>query len=310
MAIVNINKKQFEKEITKLNEKIKDRIAMFGTPIEEINDNEIQIEVFPNRPDLLSYQGFKRSFLAFLGKKTGLKKYKLNKPEKNYKVLIDKSVKNIRPYTACAIIKGLKLDDEKIKEIIEIQEKLHITIGRKRKKLAIGIYPLERIKLPITYKALEPDKIKFIPLEMDREMSGLQILQRHPAGRDYAHLLAGKAKFPIFIDADKNILSMPPIINSQMTGKITEKTKDIFVECSGFDFEILKKCLNIIITCLADIGGKIYQINLGKGKITPNLTSEKMKISLENTNKLLGLNLNEKQLKRLIKKWVMITRKI
>ncbi|MCK4553279.1 phenylalanine--tRNA ligase subunit beta [Candidatus Pacearchaeota archaeon] len=326
MAIVNLNKKQFEKEIGKLDEKMQDRIAMFGTPVEEITNDELQIEVFPNRPDLLSYQGFKRSFLAFLGKKTkllqggvphkGAKKYKINKPEKNYKVYIDSSVKNIRPYTACAIVKKLKLNDNKIKELIEIQEKLHITVGRKRKKVAIGIYPLEKIKLPITFKALEPDKIRFTPLESNREMSGLEILQRHPAGKEYAHLLAGKEKFPIFIDGDKNILSMPPIINSQLTGKITEKTKEVFVECSGFDFEILSKCLNILVTSLADMGGKIYQMeikgghrsvypkvrNSGAKKITPDLTTEKMKISLTNTNKLLGLNLNEKKLKQLIEK--------
>ena len=320
MANIKFSRKIFEKEIGKLDEKMQERIAMFGTPLESFDDNEIELEIFPNRPDMLSYQGFKRSFLAFLGKKTGLAKYKINKPEKNYQVIIDSSVKNIRPWTACAIVKNLRFDDEKIKELVEIQEKLHITLGRKRKKFAIGIYPLEKIKLPITFKALEPDKIKFMPLESERKMSGLEILQRHPAGRDYAHLLAGKEKFPIFIDADKNILSMPPIINSQLTGKITEKTKDVFVECSGFDFEILKKCLNIIVTSLADMGGRVYQMELkvkhhgrtpknlpqrflqGAKKITPDLTPEKAKISLENTNKLLGLNLKEKEIKQLIKK--------
>ena len=302
MANIKLNRRIFEKEIGKLDEKMQDRIAMFGTPLESFNDEEIELEIFPNRPDLLSYHGFKRSFLAFLGKKTGLKKYKLHKPEKNYSVTIDKSVADVRPYTACAIVKELKFNNEKIKEIIDVQEKLHMTIGRKRKKLAIGIYPLEKIKLPITYEAIEPDKIKFIPLETEREMSGLQILQRHPAGRDYAHLLAGKAKFPIFIDADKNILSMPPIINSQLTGKITEETKDVFIECSGFDFNALKKCLNILVTIMADMGGEIYQMELRykKNEITPNLTPEKIKISLENTNKLLGTNLNEKQLREFL----------
>ncbi|MCK5043776.1 phenylalanine--tRNA ligase subunit beta [Candidatus Pacearchaeota archaeon] len=304
MANINLNKKQFEKEIGKLDEKMKDRIAMLGTPIEKIDANEIQIEVFPNRPDLLSYQGFKRAFLPFLGRVTGLKNYKINKPEKNYKIIVDSSLKNVRPYTACAIVKNLRLDSTKIKELVEIQEKLHITIGRKRKRIAIGLYPLEKIKLPIIYKAVEPDKIKFIPLESNKEMSGLQILQRHSTGKEYAHLLAGKAKFPIFMDADKNILSMPPIINSQLTGRVTEKTKDIFVECSGFDFELLNKCLNIIVTNLADMGGRIYQMEIKykNKKITPNLMSEKIKISLENTNKLLGLNLNEKQLKQLLEK--------
>ncbi len=223
MANIKINKKQFEKEIGKLDEKMQNKIAMFGTTLEKFNDKEIELEIFPNRPDLLSYQGFKRSFLTFLGKEDGLKEYKINKPQKDYVVKIDSSVKNIWPYAICAIVKGMKLDDEKIKEIIDLQEKLTLTLGRKRKKLGLGVYPLEEIKLPIIYKALKPDQIKFIPLESDREMSGLQILQRHPTGREYAHLLAGKPKFPIFIDANQNILSMPPIINSHKTGKITTK---------------------------------------------------------------------------------------
>jgi phenylalanyl-tRNA synthetase beta chain len=308
MASVTFPRQQFEKEIGRLDEKMQDRISMFGTPFEKIGNDEVEIEVFPNRPDLLSYRGFKRAFLGFLGKQKGLKEYKINKPEKDYLVAIDSSVKDVRPYTACAIVRGLNFNDEKIKEIVDIQEKLHLTIGRKRKKLAIGIYPLEKIKLPITFKALEPDKIKFIPLESEREMSGLQILQRHPKGREYANLLAGKAKFPVFIDSENKILSMPPIINSQLTGKITEETHDIFVECSGFDFEILSKCLNIIVTILAEMGGKIYQMELvesrthGAKKVTPNLTPEKIKVNLDNANKLLGLNLNEKEIKDLLEK--------
>jgi len=304
MANIKFSRKQFEKDVGKLDEKMQNKIAMFGTPLESFDKEEIEIEVFPNRPDLLSYQGFKRSFLAFLGRKTGMKKYNLSKPEKNFSVKIDSSVKNIRPYTACAIVKGLRFNDDKIKEVVDIQEKLHTTVGRKRKKVAIGIYPLEKVKLPITFKAMEPDKIKFIPLESNREMSGLQILQRHPTGKEYSHLLSGKTKFPIFIDANNEVLSMPPIINSQLTGKITEKTRDIFIECSGFDLEILKKCLNILVTSFAEMGGKVYQMKLNYGKkiITPDLTTEKIKISVENTNKLLGLDLNEKQITKFLEK--------
>ncbi len=306
MAIVTFSKKQFEKDIGTFDEQMKNKIPMFGTPIEREEKDEISIEVFPNRPDLLSYHGFKRSFLAFLGKKTGLVNYKINKPEENYGVIVDSSVKDIRPYTACAIVRGLQLDDEKIKEIIDIQERLHMTVGRRRKRAAIGIYPLEKIELPITFKAVEPDKIRFIPLEMDKEISGLEILQRHSAGKKYSHLLAGKIKFPIFTDSKGQILSMPPVINSKLTGKITQETRDVFIECSGFDFEILKTCLNIIVTCMADMGGKIYQMELRYGYIkkekTPDLTPRKMKLSLENANGLLGTNINEKQLKQLLEK--------
>ena len=87
MANVKLPRKELEKHI-KLNDEILEKISLFGTPLESINDNEIEIEVFPNRPDLLSLQGFLRSFKAFLGKETGLKQYKISKPDKNYIVEI------------------------------------------------------------------------------------------------------------------------------------------------------------------------------------------------------------------------------
>jgi len=303
MATVKFSRKEFEKHI-KLTKDIEGKIPLMGVSLESINDNEIELEIFPNRPDLLSMQGFLRAFKSFLGKEKGLKQYRLSKPEKNFEVIIDKSVKGVRPFTACAIVKGIKFDNERIKEVIDIQEKLHTTVGRNRKKIAIGIYPLEKIALPIRFEARKPQDIKFIPLEMDHELNGLQILQQHPTGREYAFLLEGLDKLPVFVDANKKILSMPPIINSQETGKITEQTKDIFIECSGFDFQILKKTLNILVTMFADMQGRVYQMKLKyeKPQITPNLEPEIMKLNIGNANKLLGLSLNEKDIKTLLEK--------
>lgn len=303
MTNVRFSRKEFEKEV-KLTKEAEEKISLFGTPLEALDSNEIEIEIFPNRPDLISLQGYLRGFKAFLGKSPGLQKYKIKKPEKNYKVKIDSSVKSVRPFTACAIVKNLKFDDESIKEIVDLQEKLHATIGRNRKKAAIGIYPLEKIKLPIKYEARKPSDIKFIPLETTKEMTGSEILRKHPAGRDYAHLLENVSKYPVFVDASNKILSMPPIINSHETGKITSQTKDVFVECSGSDLSVLKKILNIVITTLADLGGSVYQMDLqyGKKETTPDLTPEKMKVSIDNINKLLGLNLKEKDLEKLLPK--------
>jgi phenylalanyl-tRNA synthetase beta chain len=126
-------------------------------------------------------------------------------------------------------------------------------------------------------------------------------LQKHSAGKDYAHLLAGKQNFPIFIDADNKILSMPPIINSEHTGRVDLKTKEVFVEVSGFEEDVLNKCLNIVVTTLAEMGGKIYSIKVGK-KVTPDFKTEKMKVSVEQVNKILGLELKEKDLKPLFQK--------
>ncbi|MBS3102570.1 phenylalanine--tRNA ligase subunit beta [Candidatus Woesearchaeota archaeon] len=303
MPTINISRKVFEQLVgRKLPlEKLKDRISYLGTDLESVTENEIIVEVFPNRPDMLSVQGFARAFSSFIGAKKGLRKYTVEKS--NEKVIIEKSVADVRPYTACAIVKNLHFDDEKIKEVIDIQEKLHITYGRNRKKVAIGIYPFEKIKTPITFTAKKPEEIIFQPLESSKKMSALQILKEHPAGKAYGHLLQGREKFPVFIDANNEVLSMPPIINSHKTGKISENTKDVFIECSGFDFNVLKKCLNIIVTALSEMNGKIYSMELDYGNrkfTTPNLEPEEMKVDISYLNKLLGLKLKEPVFKKLI----------
>ena len=305
MPTITLNKTVFEKLLGKKLplEQLKDRISMLGTGLEKIEGNEIFVEIFPNRPDLLSEQGLARAVSSFIGVKKGLRKYEVISTKE--KVIIDNSVKLVRPYTACAIVKNLHFDEEKIREIIQIQEKLHVTYCRNRKKAAIGIYPLEKITFPITYKADRPEKIMFKPLEANREMSGREILNAHKTGKEYAHLLEGKDKFPFFIDAKQKILSMPPIINSEDTGRILDTTKDIFVECSGFDYETLRICLNIIVTALADMGGKIYSVELHydkERKISPNLTPRKMKFDLKYINQRLGLNLKEREAKELLER--------
>lgn len=305
MPTITINRSVFESLVGKKleEEKLREKISSMGISVEDITKEEITLEINPDRPDLLSLQGMARAFSAFIGNKTGLRKYDVKKSEE--KVIINSSVKDVRPFTACAIVKNLKFNDEKIKEIIDIQEKLHITFGRNRKKVAIGIYPCEKIKFPITFFAEEPSKVKFRPLEFPKEITGLQILSQHPTGREYAYLLEGKKKFPFFKEANGNILSMPPIINSHETGKISENTKDVFIECSGFDFNTLNKCINMIVTALADMGGQIYSIELDYGTkkiISPNLEPEKMKFDLKYANKIIGTDIKEKDLKNYFEK--------
>ena len=302
MPTVTLNKSVFERLVGKKLplEVLKDRISYLGTDLERIEGNEIHVEVFPNRPDMLSEQGFARAFSTFVGARKGIKEYSVKKSGE--KVIIDKSLKGVRPFTACAIVKNLKFDDERIREVVQIQEKLHVTYGRNRKKAAIGIYPYEKIKPPIRFLARKPEEIRFVPLESGRAMTGRQILSQNPAGREYAHLLDGLERFPIFIDANNNILSMPPIINSHETGKITGNTKEVFIECSGFNFDVLSACLNIIVTALADMGGEIYSMELeypDGSRTTPNLAPKKIRVDVDYINKRLGLDLDAKRIKQL-----------
>lgn len=300
MTILTIGRKELEKKIGKITPKIENRISMMGTPIEELTNEELSVEVFPNRSDLLSAGNFVGAIKQFIGKGK-IAVFDVNKPEKNFIVTIDKSVKSVRPHTVCAIVKDLKFDDEKIKEIVDIQEKLHGSIGRNRRKLAIGIYPLDKVVLPIRFVGRKPEDIKFIPLEAKAEMTGRQILRGHPAGREYGDLLKDADVFPVFVDADDEILSMPPIINSEKTGRIGEKTRDIFIECSGHNLVYLKKCLNIIVATLGEMGGKIYAMDVKDSKdgnfVSPDMSPEKMQFKIEDIEKTLGVKLSEKDIR-------------
>ena len=323
MPTITLNRKVFEKLVGKRlkDEQLKDRISMLGTDLESLTSEEIHVEIFPNRPDLLSEQGFARAFASFIGVKPGLATFTVHTSRQSkYEVIIDASVASVRPYTVCAVVKNLKLTDEAIREIIQIQEKLHVTYCRNRKKGAIGIYPMEKIHFPITYFAADPKSISFRPLEASCAMQAHTILTNHPTGKEYGSLLEGEKNFPFFRDAKGNILSMPPIINSHEVGKVTTATTDVFIECSGFDYQVLSVCLNMVVTALADLGGDIYGVllvssdtpkkkSLSKSSkssstpvanpsyplISPSLEPSRMLLDSAYVNKRLGLNLTVNQ---------------
>ncbi len=304
MPTINVDKKEFLKLINKklTDKEIEEKISEMGIAVEAVNNQEIIFEIFANRPDLLSKNCLVR-FVKNYFKNAKSRSYSSKKS--NYKLNVNHNVKEIRPYITCAIVKGLKLDDENLTEIIQLQEKLHITFGRNRKKISIGIYPLKEIEFPLTYEVKKPEEIKFQPLGHEIELSAYEILEKHPKGKEFKHLLESTKFYPILRDNKNKILSLIPIINSNLTGKVTGETREVFIECTGSDFNSLSKCLNIIVASLADMGGEIYSVEINSSNkkiITPNLKEEEMKIEVDYINKKLGLSLNSKEIKKLLER--------
>ena len=301
MATIDLSfsdvKKEFNKDIS--IDEFEELLFNYGFEIDSYNQNtdELKVEVTAERADVLSKEGLLRVLKVFGGYGKSLN-YSVKKPTQVLN--IDNSVKSTRPYSVCAIIKNLKLTDDRLKQIIAVQEKLHFTVFRKRSLGALGVYPLDKINFPITFCGKSPKEIKFTPLGEDKEMTAEEILKDTETGKEFAHLLADKDKYPIFIDSSGHILSMPPIINSDITGRVTENTKDIFIECSGFDLVRLNQVLNIMCCMFSDFGGDIHalEINFGnaytekKQMITPDLTEEKRLVTLANVNSLIGVNLD------------------
>lgn len=275
------------------DEILKDRIEMLGLSVESMNDKEIEIEVYPNRPDCLSEEGIARLLSAFINLKPGLKTYKVKKS--NYKFKIDPKVKKIRPAVAAAVIKNITLDDATLVSIMQLQEKLHTTHGRNRKKVSIGVYDLDKIEFPLIYTT-KPKLFSFTPLETNKKLALSEILETHPKGKAFAHLLKDFEEYPIWLDKNATVLSMPPIINSEDT-KITEQTTNLFIDCTGLDQRAVEQALNIIVCALADHGAEIYSVNE-----FPNLEPQKLKLNFDYVNKLLNLNLNKNEIKQLLAK--------
>jgi len=302
MVSLNINKSALFRDLgIAESEDLPHQMAMMGVDVEENAPTEIVVDIAPNRPDLLSQAGLTRALAAFLGLRPGLRAYTTT-PSK-LKVTVDESVRGIRPFTACAVIRNLNLDEEKLKEIIDIQEKLHMTFCRRRKKAAIGIYPLESISGNITYAALEPDKIRFRPLEAEKEMTMKEILEHHPKGKEYAHLVSGLPKYAVFTDSKKSVLSVPPIINSHETGKITTATNEAFLECSGFDFRICHEVVQMICAALADMGASIHTVEVVYGRkteVTPNMMAKRQEFYGYYINRRLGTAIKEEELSPLL----------
>ncbi len=283
-------------------EELKSKAIMFAKgEIDEFEDDEIKIDSKDtNRPDLWSAEGTAREIAGRYGKK-GLPEYKTEKSGLTVKV--DKSVKPVRPYTVCAVVRNLTINDEFLKQMIQLQEKVDGTFGRNRKDVSTGIYDYKKIKGNVTFKAVSPNEIKFIPLRFEKEMTPAQILKEHPKGQEYGHLLKDCEKYPLFIDDHGNVLSLPPIINSDYTGKVTENTEDLFIEVSGFNLEILMTAINVFVCALVDRGGKIETVDVVYGDktiSTPQLKPKKFKVRKDYINKITGLGLSDKEIRELL----------
>lgn len=276
-------------------------ITQFKGEVKDITEDEIIVELEPDRPDLLSVEGLARALKGYFEIETGLHKastIELKKSNLTVKVINAK----VRPYIACAIVKNLNLDDRAVRSLMRMQEALHLTIGRDRRKVAIGFHDLSTIKPPIIYTEADA-KTEIIPLDMPIEMTLEEVLINHPKGMAYKHLV--QEGYPVYID-EKGVFSFPPIINSERT-RVTERTKDLFIELTGINPKAVKQTLNIIIFNLIDRGGEIETVNIeyvneNKVEVTPNLKPRKMKLTINEILNLIGININASQIAKLLER--------
>ncbi|MER2013602.1 MAG: phenylalanine--tRNA ligase subunit beta [Methanobrevibacter sp.] len=280
-----------------------DTLPMMSSDIEDFDDEEIKVEFFPNRPDNLSVEGVARSFKGFIGQEIGFPDYEV--VDSGEYVEVDSDVAKIRPFIGFAKIDNVDFSGDKLKYVMDFQENLHWVIGRDRKKVAIGIHNADVVTGPFKYIATPKDANAFVPLEKDSEMTPDEILTEHEKGKDYAHLIQNFDKYPLIMDKDDNVLSMPPIINGELT-KLKEDTKNIIVDVTGTDERAVNQALNIICSSFAEVGGQIKSMEVryaDKTIKTPDLTPQEQNVHVDTANELIGgTDLTAEDIKELLLK--------
>ena len=276
--------------------------------VESFEGETLKIEIKDgNRPDLWSVEGIARCLRGAVGVEEGLRRYAI-KGSSKVKVLVDSRLKKIRPYIACSILRNVKLDDDVIRELMHLQDKMDQTYGRKRRRTSLGLYNFDLIKPPLRYAVAGPTEVSFVPLDSTEEMTLKEILKKHPKGLEYGDIIRKHRYWPILMDKEDKVLSFPPIINSNDLGKITKEVENVLVEVTGTVFQNLLNTLTIVSLSLADRGGKIYSVEVdypyGKEKrvITPKIENKLMVLRPSYVNEVLGLNLKTETMAKLLKK--------
>lgn len=298
MPVVTLYLQRLQKLVGISNRsKIIEALPYLGLDIEEESEDYVRVEYSPNRPDYATDVGIAAGLQGILGIKKGLQKLIIKKSDKSSYIQIYPLVKKVRPYICGIIAKSGKLDDEAIKQLITLQEDLHLGVARRRKKASIGIHDLDKLTLPLSYTAVSEEH-SFIPLNMNQNLSIREILNQTDTGKQYGRLVGDK--FPVILDANDNTISLPPIINSSLT-TVTTKTNNILVEVTGTDRTATEDVLAVVTMTLQNMGFSLYELKTSSNKI--NLSKTRLvKIDATLVNKILGLNLKPAEICSCLKK--------
>ncbi|MFC6874114.1 phenylalanine--tRNA ligase subunit beta [Halobellus marinus] len=272
MPVVDIDPDEL-RELTGHEEKGDEELKsdLFGLGLEFEGETEaglLQFEFGPDRLDRLSVEGVARSLRYHYGDDRGVAVPDTNDPD--FTFVVDEDVPDERPYVTGAIIRGVDLDEAALDSLIQLQEKLHATMGRKRAKGAIGIHDLVAIKgdsltedsggNSITYTGIDPDGDTFVPLDSDRELTPAEVLEEHSTGRTYADLVADYDRYPAIYD-ELGLFSFPPVINGRRT-EVSTDSRELLVELTGTDQWTIDRMCNIICYALAARGATIEAVEV------------------------------------------------
>ncbi|XP_020492522.1 phenylalanine--tRNA ligase beta subunit [Labrus bergylta] len=269
-----------------------------------------KIDVPANRYDLLCLEGLVRGLQVFKNKLEA-PRYRRVGPVSGepQQLIITKETAAVRPFAVAAVLRNMTFTQERYDSFIELQEKLHQNICRKRSLVAIGTHDLDTISGPFTYTAKPPGEIRFKPLNQTKEYTATELMALYKNDshlRHYLHIIEDKPLYPVIYDSNGVVLSMPPIINGDHS-KITLNTKNVFVECTATDLTKAKTVLDMMVTMFSEYCSQPFTVEEadvvcpdGKTCKYPELAYRKEKLSSDFVNRKVGINVSTEKIAQLL----------
>lgn len=282
---------------------------------EEATDDEeviYKIEIPANRYDLLCLEGLAQALRIFIGKDE-VPDYKVRDlpVSSMLKMHVKPETSWIRPFIVCAVLRGITFDEARYNSFIDLQDKLHQNLCRKRTLVAIGTHDLDTLEGPFTYEALAPSQIKFVPLKQEKEFRADELMEYYKSDmklKKFLHIIENSSVFPVIYDSKRTVLSLPPIINGAHSA-ITLKTKNVFIECTGTDLTKAKIVLNTMVTMFSMYCETKFEVEPvevispdEKSVIYPDLSIWNLEMDLSYISRSIGVPLKENEVISLLAK--------
>ena len=226
-------------------------------------------------------------------------------------ITVEAATLSIRPYVVCAVLRGIKFDVKSYKSFIDLQEKLHQNICRKRTYVAIGTHDLDTLQGPFRYRAIKPEDINFVPLTEDHGKSYnakelLNFYREDPSVKHlkpYTDIIYDSPVYPVLYDSTGRVLSVPPIINGKHS-RIQLGTTNVFIECTGTDLTKANIVLDTMVTMFsqycadpftAEAVEVVYEVD-GHKNITPLLSQRTCEASVIEINGVIGIDITAEKI--------------
>ncbi|KAJ2080376.1 phenylalanine--tRNA ligase subunit beta [Coemansia sp. RSA 988] len=295
----------------------------FGIELEEDSSEEdgfiesdraqLKIDIPANRYDLLCFEGLSRALGVFLGRE-GVPNYRVITTKSPQRITVAKECAQVRPLVVGAILRNFRFNQDRYQSFIDLQDKLHSNLCRKRTLVAIGTHDLDTVSGPFTYEARKPEDISFVPLNQTEEMDGHQLIEFYESDmqiKKFLNIIRDSPVFPVIYDSRRTVMSLPPLINSEHS-KINLDTRNIFIEITATDMTKVNIVLNIMLTMFSGYCDEPFTVEPvevvypdGTTKLYPDLALREMKTTAEYLNGIIGIEMSDEEIARLLGKMAL-----